>query len=214
VKRSHAALTVLFLTSLLPSVGLAAKNAAPGKPEPSATVLPAGADTVSMLRSLVAKDTTKFENLYRLGVAYLDKDSIPEAIRTLEMANRRRPKDVKTLVNLGAAYDAAGRTGDAQTSYRDALKIAPEDSVASCRLASSLYSQARYPECMTMLRDIIQKKPGSYCAYFTLGVAFADAGIYRDAIRAWKKVVELAPASPEASSAKESIDILSKFVKD
>ena len=43
-------------------------------------------------------------------------------------------------------------------------------------------------------------------------MAFADAGIYRDAIRMWKKVVELAPGSPEAVSAKESIEVLEKFV--
>jgi DUF1365 family protein len=46
-----------------------------------------------------------------------------------------------------------------------------------------------------------------------MGVAFADAGIYRDAIRMWRKVVELAPDSPEAVSAKESIDVLEKFLQ-
>ena len=29
----------------------------------------------------------------------------------------------------------------------------------------------------------------------------------------WRKVIELAPTSPEANSAKESIDVLEKFVK-
>jgi cytochrome c-type biogenesis protein CcmH/NrfG len=66
---------------------------------------------------------------------------------------------------------------------------------------------------MNLLRSVIQRSPGSYCAYFTLGVAFADAGIYRDAIRMWQKVVELAPESPEALSAKESITVLQKFVE-
>jgi len=84
--------------------------------------------------------------------------------------------------------------------------------VASCRLASSLYAQGKYNDAMAMLRDIIEKKPGSYCAYFTLGVAFADAGIYKDAIRMWQKVVDLAPTSAEAVSAKESIEVLQKFV--
>jgi len=45
-----------------------------------------------------------------------------------------------------------------------------------------------------------------------MGVAFADAGLYRDAIRMWKKVVELAPSSAEAQSAKESIDVLERFL--
>ena len=65
---------------------------------------------------------------------------------------------------------------------------------------------------MDLLRDLVAKQPKSHCAYFTMGVAFADAGLYRDAIRMWKKVVELSPASPEAQSAKESIDVLERFL--
>ena len=56
-------------------------------------------------------------------------------------ATKVRPKDVPTLVNLGAAYDANGRMADAQRYYRQALEMSPNDSVATCRLASSLYAQ-------------------------------------------------------------------------
>ena len=66
---------------------------------------------------------------------------------------------------------------------------------------------------MDLLRNLITKNPAAYCAYFTLGVAFADAGIYKDAIRMWQKVVTLAPSSPEALSAKESIDVLERVIK-
>ena len=82
----------------------------------------------------------------------------------------------------------------------------------SCRLATSLYAQGKHTEAMNQLRTLIAKQPRSHCAYFTMGVAFADAGLYRDAIRMWKKVVELAPASAESQSAKESIDVLERFL--
>jgi tetratricopeptide (TPR) repeat protein len=116
------------------------------------------------------------------------------------------------MVNLGVAWDSKGEPEIAQKYYEAALGISPTDSVAKCRLASSLYAQARYSDAMDLLREIIDEKPGSYCAYFTLGVAFADAGIYSDAIRMWKKVIELSPDSPEAVSARESIDVLERFV--
>ena len=116
-------------------------------------------------------------------------------------------------MGLGAAHDAKGQATQAQGYYRQALDISPGDSLAMCRLASSLYAQSKYQEAIDLLRQAIQEKPGSFCAYFYLGVAFADAGIYRDAIRMWKKVVELAPNSSEAMSAKESIDVLEKFVQ-
>jgi len=110
------------------------------------------------------------------------------------------------------ALDNLSKADQAQTYYREAIAIAPLDSLASCRLATSLYAQGKFSDAMTLLRDLIAKQPNSHCAYFTMGVAFADAGLYRDAIRMWKKVVQIAPASTEAQSAKESIDVLERFL--
>ena len=76
-----------------------------------------------------------------------------------------------------------------------------------------MYSTGDYGRAVDLLRALIAKTPSAYCAYFTLGVAFADAGIYMDAIRMWEKVVALAPNSPEALSAKESIDVLQRVIK-
>jgi cytochrome c-type biogenesis protein CcmH/NrfG len=168
-------------------------------------------DSLPLLEKAVAKDSTQFDNLYKLGVLYLDRDKPDQAITVLTKAHQLQPKDHRVAVNLGAALDASGRPTLAQDYYREALTLSPEDSVASCRLASSLYSQSRHAEATALLQEIIKKAPRAYCAYFTLGVAFADAGIYRDAIRMWRKVVELAPTSPEAISARESIDVLEKF---
>lgn len=184
-------------------------------PRAQAAATPAPAvvtDSLAILERLVARDSSKFDNLTRVGILYLDREKNTEAVQVFQKANKLRPKDVKTLVNLGIALDNLSKAEAAQTYYRQAIAFAPLDSMASCRLATSLYAQGKFTESMDLLRGIIAKQPRAYCAYFTMGVAFADAGIYRDAIRMWKKVVELAPASPEAQSAKESVDVLERFL--
>lgn len=192
--------TLLAVAALAP----AARAADPPKGAP--------VDSLALLERAVARDSSKFENLLALGTMYLDRDRPVEAQRVLRRANQVRPKHLKVLVNLGAAADAIGNAAGAQALYREALQVAPGDPLASCRLASSLYAQGKHPDAVALLRETIQGKPDAYCAYFTMGVAFADAGIYREAIRMWKKVVEIAPDSPEAASARESIDVLQKFV--
>lgn len=172
----------------------------------------AAVDSLALLEKAVAKDSTNSDNLYRLGVLYLDRDMADKAIKVLTKAYALRPNDHRVGVNLGVALDASGKADQAQVHYREVLAQFPEDSVASCRLASSLYSQSKHAEATALLQEIIKKSPRAYCAYFTLGVAFADAGIYKDAIRMWRKVVEIAPTSPEAISARESIDVLEKVI--
>ncbi len=187
-------------------------HAADTKPAAKPAAAPAVTDSLVLLERAVAKDSTKFDNLYKLGIMYLDREKNAEAARVFDKANRVKPKQVKVLVNLGVALDNVGRADEAQGFYKQAMTLAPTDSLAACRLATSLYAQGKHSEAMDQLRSLISRQPRSYCAYFTMGVAFADAGLYRDAIRMWKKVVEIAPASPEAQSAKESIDVLERFL--
>jgi len=211
VKRLMTVLLCLGIATL--AVASARAQDVPKVKPGTTTAAPAGApDSLPPLEKAVAKDSTNFDDLYRLGVMYLDRDKIEEAVKVLSKAHRLRPKDHRVCVNLGVALDADGKPASAQDYYREALAQVPGDSVALCRLASSLYSQAKQAEATAMLWETIQKTPRAYCAYFTLGVAFADAGIYREAIRLWRKVVELAPTSPEAVSARESIDVLEKYI--
>jgi len=211
VKRLMMILSCLSLAAIAVSPVRAQGNAgAPVVERSPAPVVPV--DSLPLLEKAVAKDSTRFDNLFRLGVMYLDRDKVNEAIKVLTKAHVLQPKDHRVTVNLGVAFDASGTPTLAQGYYRETLAAFPEDSVASCRLASSLYSQSKHAEATALLQEIIKRTPRAYCAYFTLGVAFADAGIYKDAIRMWRKVVEIAPTSPEAISARESIDVLEKFV--
>ncbi len=209
-----------FSTALAAGTTLAGKKPTKALPAKASSAHaapkePAVVDSLELLQRAVAKDSTNFDNLYRLGVLYIDRDQVNNATVVLLKARQLRPNDVRTMVNLGVAYDAGGAAEAAQKMYDEALKVAPEDSVAMCRKASSLYGQGadHYNDAIDLLRKIIAEKPTAYCAYFTLGVAFADAQLYRDAIRMWQKVVDLAPASPEAVSAKESIEVLNKFLQ-
>jgi len=105
------------------SAALTAPASTPAKPsnaKPEAVTVPAakapaksGPDSLAILEKAVARDSTKFDNLYRLGVMYLDRDRISEASTVLLKASKLRPRDHRVLVNLGAAYDAAGHSDQA-----------------------------------------------------------------------------------------------------
>ena len=60
----------------------------------------------------------------------------PREIAGLETCVARFPRDVELLVELGAAYEAAGRSEDARSTYGRAIDIDPSDADAQRRLAS------------------------------------------------------------------------------
>ncbi|MGH7723949.1 MAG: tetratricopeptide repeat protein [Candidatus Eiseniibacteriota bacterium] len=192
----------------------AATKPAQTTPTPSKSVKPAAAavDSLPILEAAVKRDSTNARNLYKLGLAYLDRDRPAEAARMFEKATKVKPDYLEAWVNLGAAEDANGHGYAARLNYEKALKIRPGDEIALCRLAASYYASGQRDSAMTILRQTIKQNERSHCSYFTMGVAFADAGMFREAIRVWEKVVEYAPGSPEAESARESIKLLKEYL--
>ncbi len=158
------------------------------------------------------KDSTNAKAQYRLGVAYLDRDRPQEAIRAFQAAVKAKPDYIEAWVNMGAGQDAIGHGGQARQAYRTALEIRADDEIALCRMASSYYAVGMRDSAMMALRQTLAKHPRSHCSYFTLGVAYADGGMFREAIAAWEKVGEFAPGSPEAESANESVRLLKEYL--
>jgi tetratricopeptide (TPR) repeat protein len=169
-------------------------------------------DSLARLEAAVRKDSTNARAQYRLGVAYLDKDRPQEAMRAFQAATRAKPDYIEAWVNLGASHDAIGHGALARSAYRQALALRADDEIALCRMASSYYAMGLKDSAMDVLRETIAKHPRSHCSYFTLGVGFADGGMFREAIAAWEKVVAFAPGSPEAESAKESVRLLKEYL--
>jgi len=169
-------------------------------------------DSLPRLEAAVRKDSTNVKALYRLGIAYLDRDRPIDAAGTSQKAVALKPDYVEAWVNLGAAEDANGHGVPARMDYRKALTLRAGDQIAMCRMASSYYAGGLKDSAMDVIRDILKKDEKSSCAYFTLGVSFADASMFKEAIRVWQKVVDLAPKSPEAESATESIKLLKEYL--
>lgn len=197
--------------TLLAVLLLAAGTAAGQEPALVAPA-PAAPDSLRDLERRAAADSS-YENLYRLGIAYLDRDRSFEAGQLFRRCTQLDPKNPKGWVNLGASQDALGHGVEARAAYRQALVARPDDEIALCRLSASLYAGEQRTAAMDTLRLTISKFPKSYCAYFTLGVAFADAQMYREAVRAWEKVTEYGPGTPEAEAAEESIQSLVQILQ-
>jgi len=169
-------------------------------------------DSLPKLKAAADKDTTNAKAQYRYGVALLDRDRPQEAIDAFRRATKAKPDYLEAWVNQGAAWDAIGHSQDARQAYHRALEIKPDDEIALCRMASSFYAVGIRDSAMLALRHTLEKHPRSHCSYFTLGVAYADGGMFREAIAAWQKVVEYAPGSPEAESANESVGLLKQYL--
>ena len=60
-------------------------------------------------------------------------------------------------------------------------------------LGNTYYAQRKYPEAMDLYRKALAIEPEAPHALYSMGVAFADAGMFREAVNYWLRVSKAEP---------------------
>lgn len=140
------------------------------------------------------------------GQTALAEDRPVQAVHDFERALQAWPEDPEAHRLLGTAYDHVGNPTEAEKHYREALHRAPGNARALAELAGSLVSSGRASEASGMLYALRATWPDEPRAHFILGVLFANQGRFEESIDSFEKTIALAPQSPDARSARETIE--------
>jgi len=130
------------------------------------------------------------------------------------------PTKSRAWVNRGVVLKELGRTDDAEESFRKALATNPADPLAQINLGDILLTQKKYEAAVDAYRTAIRLDPTYPNSYYSLAIAFAESGLYRDAARSWRKCAELAGASgpnsdpATAERALENAKLMDEIIAD
>lgn len=121
-------------------------------------------------------------------------------IRSLQQTLRMRPDDVRSYDLLGLAYQQRAReTGDAayytksEGVLRRALRLAPDDMLATSGLGSLALARHRFGEALVLGRRAQKLSPYTNRNYGVVGDALLELGRYDEAFRTFDRMVELKP---------------------
>ncbi len=130
-----------------------------------------------------------------------------ERVRALQAAIDKNPRDAASLTQLGNVYFDAEQYANAIDAYQRSLKINPNDPDTSTDLGVSYFYNNRTDEALTQFEHSLKVDPNHTKTLLNKGVvlAFGKEDI-RAAADAWKKVVELAPDSPEGQRARQLLE--------
>lgn len=148
------------------------------------------------------------ELLFKLGNALYDQGRRTEAEQTYLKALESDPKYVKAMVNLGIVLNEGGKSEEALQHFDRAEQLSPADITVLCNKGQALYALQRYSDAVGYYLKAIEIEPLNQLPHYLLGVAFADVGIYREAIREWRLVVSIDAETEAAKTASEGIQVL------
>jgi tetratricopeptide (TPR) repeat protein len=131
-------------------------------------------------------------------------------VQALQTIVDKDPKNAAARSQLANLYYDAGRYTDAIKWYTESLALNPKDVDVSTDLGVSYYYNNEPDRAITQLEHSLQMNPSHTKALLNLGVvrAFGKQDL-KGATDIWKKLVEVAPQSPEGQQAKQALDSLS-----
>ena len=113
----------------------------------------------------------------RLGYYQLQSGGVKEAMRTLQEARARWPKDDRIAYYLALGHDDLGERAQAAALLREVLGLKPEDRDARWQLATILEKMDKIDEAEPEFRKLLASKPDDAPALNYLGYALADRSL-------------------------------------
>lgn len=128
-------------------------------------------------------------------------------VAALKATAARNPSDAETRVQLGNLYFDAERYDDARGWYEEALKIEPRNVNASTDLGIAYYYSNQPDRALAQFDRSLAIDPKHSKTLLNIGIVRAFGKQDLDgAEKAWQRVLEVAPASEEASVARRGLD--------
>ena len=107
-------------------------------------------------------------------------------------------QSVEELFRQGNAAQAAGNYSQAETIFRQVIRINPQDTNAYNNLGLALRRQGKLEEAITNYQKAIQLDPKDASAYNNLGLALRRQGKLEEAITNYQKAIQLDPKDASA----------------
>ncbi len=124
----------------------------------------------------------------------------------LQTVAEKNPGDAKARVDLGNVYFDAERYPEAITWYQQALKIHPNDADVSTDLGVCYYYSNDADRALQQFEASLKANPTHVKTLLNQGIvlAFGKQDL-KGAVAAWEKLIQMAPTSPEAETARKAL---------
>ncbi|MBI5562786.1 MAG: tetratricopeptide repeat protein [Deltaproteobacteria bacterium] len=149
---------------------------------------------------------------YYMGVAYAGTGELDRALASYENVARLSPKAAKetyelekAFYNIGIARQKAEDMTGAMKAYEKSVEIAPEQTLAWCRMGEALFNLKNYAEAIERLKTCDARTPGDpqtrrniISTRLAMGLGLVSEKKYNEALAEFRKVAELDPKNENA----------------
>ena len=140
-------------------------------------------DAIKVVKKGLAKHGERADLMLELAKAYIAAAIVGDAGETLKKARELAPDDWGVYATMGILLDRLGNYEEAQSEYRWALKLAPDNVAVRNNLALSLAQSGRLAEGIRVLERVVHSENVTAQARQNLALLYALKGEFENAER-------------------------------
>jgi tetratricopeptide (TPR) repeat protein len=157
-------------------------------------------DSETLFSRALAVTSNNDVALNNLGIIFLDKGQLDDAISKLQAAIDLRPENAPAHDNLAKALLKKGQVAEAMVHYRKFLELEPMNVEARNTLGTALIQQGNLREAIDQWQEVLAIQPENGNAASNLAWVFATCS--EDSIRDGTRAVELGEKALRISGGK------------
>ena len=160
---------------------------------------------IKMLEKLTELDENNDKYHFEIGVCYLSDGQPAEAIPHLIRAIVINKENLEAQIQLAIAHELVEEPELSLMIYDKLIETNPGYLKAYYNKAAMLMGMGNFIDASTTFFKLIKRNPSYYKAYLGIAMSFDKLARYKDAIRYYKKFLELKSFSEDAVFAHQRI---------
>jgi tetratricopeptide (TPR) repeat protein len=153
-------------------------------------------DAEKILRGILVKQPDNGDALEQLSQLLIDEGRSQEAVALLaDAADQFSSPDIYDL--LGDAYSQSKQYDKAESSYKKAVDMDPDDPGHRHGLADTLLAENKYSDALDQYKKLTQLEPGSWENYLRVSQLYRQLGQYNDSEASLMRAKQLHPGNLE-----------------
>ena len=165
-------------------------------------------EAMSSAKTALDRDPKNADAHNFMGLIFMSQSDYQQAADHLREAVRLNPFFTDAHNNLGAVYREMKQydrsLAELQTALKDKTYRTPEK--IQLNLGNLYFDQGVMSEAVRWYEQAVGTSPGYVRGHLALGAAYQKSGRGEQAAQEFRKVIELAPGTPEATRAQQELE--------
>lgn len=164
------------------------------------------AEALQEYQKVLAENQDLYQAYDKIGLCYYRMEDLENAIENFKLMLDREPQSRDTLINLSAIYFEKGNLEEGMKYFKKLDEKILTDPGTFYNIGILLFKNGQIDMAIDYFNKCLSVDPSYVNGYYELGLANLNKGDLVEAKKNFQKVIELAPESEKATSAKKMLE--------